>query len=506
VRLSLVGIALPLLVILAACDLSVSNTVSLGNPCSMDSDCPSGQACFSPGAAGSPGGTCQETCNTKSDCAPGFACLEYGGESVCVAPGLDASPDASTAADATLVDAQDKDVCAAADGEAGATGASDALDAGDAIDATEKDDDAGVATDAAADTDGASDAGNDAADAADGATDAENDAADATDDASDAADGSSDAAPVCNAAPVPSTLVLFGGLNDTGDLQDTWIWNGQSWSQRDDIGDAGQPNASASPGPRHDAAMSSSCGYAVVLGGISGPSAEFLTDAWQWNGAVWQVMPSAPPARSYASAATLDGVMYLFGGNDSTGNPSATLFASRGGEWGPASQSTPAALYPRYGGTLANGPDGLVLFGGFDILGDTFSDTWLLTDTGWQLLGDDVGATVPGDDFGPGFGFAAAATWGTAVVLFGGQDGNGSASPDTWIWDGSTWTVAPRQSNGPAARSQAAMASLNGQVVLFGGLDSQAHILGDTWIWNGSWTPGPDAGPPARYVATMTSY
>jgi hypothetical protein len=500
VPFSLGGIALPFLAILAACDLTVANTVSLDSPCSSKDDCPSGQVCFASGEAGSTAGTCQNTCNTKSDCAPGLACMEYGGQGVCVAPIPDAAPGVDVVDATEEVVGADVATDAANDGPGVTDGASGA--GNDAGDATVGAGDAATgAADATVDADAASDATEDASDAA-------NEAADATEDASDGAneagDAASDAPFVCDAEPAPSTIVLFGGLSDKGNLQDTWTWNGQSWSQQDEVGDAGEPNPSTSPDPRHNAAMSSICGYAEVLGGVG--NSGFSTDAWQWNGAVWQVAPSAPPSRAYASAAALNGVLYLFGGIDSSTNASVSLFAWSGGEWGPAPQATPAALYPRLGATLTNSPDGLVLFGGFDIFDDAFSDTWLLTDTGWQPLNGEGGATVPGDDSGPGFGFAAAASWRTSVVLFGGEDGNGDASPDTWIWDGSTWTVAPRQQDGPAARFQAAMASLNGQVVLFGGLDSQGHILGDTWIWNGSWTPGPDAGPPARYDATMTSY
>ena len=113
-----------------------------------------------------------------------------------------------------------------------------------------------------------------------------------------------------------SHLVLFGGATESGVLGDTWIWDGVSWSQGDV--DAGDPDSSAPPG-RQGAAMSSTCGLAVLAGGLGiedGGTGIALADAWQWNGATW--LPSAaPPSRNYAAAATLGTTAVLFGGEHS---------------------------------------------------------------------------------------------------------------------------------------------------------------------------------------------
>jgi hypothetical protein len=485
VLLSLGGIALPLLAILAACDLTVANTVSLDSPCSSEDDCPSGQACYASGEAGSTAGTCQNKCNTRSDCAPGLACMDYGGQGVCVAPGPDASPgvDAMDASEGAV------GADAANDGPGVTDGANDA--ANDAGDATVGPSDAANDADATVDADAASDVPEDVGDAADDA--------DATEDVSDDADGASDDVFVCNPEPAPSTIVLFGGVNDTGELGDTWIWDGQSWSQVD-AGDAGDPDASAHPAARHSAAMSSGCGYAVMFGGTDQLGSMF-PGAWQWNGAAWQPAPTTPSWSESASAGTLDGVIYLFGGNDSSRLANNSLFAWSGGNWATAAQTPPAGLAPRFGAIpLTHSPGGLVLTGGFDVKGQTLGDTWLLTDTTWQQVGDTDGSAPLGIG-----AYASAASWGNFVVVFGGEDIDGTASDVTWIWDGSSWSSPPQPSR-PAARYAATMASLNGQVVLFGGLDTNFDLFGDTWIWNGSWTPGPDAGPPPRSNATMASY
>ena len=92
------------------------------------------------------------------------------------------------------------------------------------------------------------------------------------------------------------------------------------------------------------------------------------------------------------------------------------------------------------------------------------------------------------------------------VVVFGGLQANGTLSDHTWVWDGTTWTMAKPSPYGvsPPARMDASMAynaALN-QLILFGGEGPGGVLLDDTWEWNGeSWvqvqaptTPGARAG------------
>jgi N-acetylneuraminic acid mutarotase len=103
---------------------------------------------------------------------------------------------------------------------------------------------------------------------------------------------------------------------------------------------------------------------------------------------------------------------------------------------------------------------------------------------------------------------------GTArVVLFGGFVANdGQSLRDTWTWSPDSWTQ--QHVTGPSARSEAAIATLNGTVVLFGGthrvLEDGGLIgdrsLGDTWTYDGtSWTQQGVTGPGARSGAGMAT-
>ena len=91
-----------------------------------------------------------------------------------------------------------------------------------------------------------------------------------------------------------------------------------------------------------------------------------------------------------------------------------------------------------------------------------FGDTWMFDGTNWTL------ATTSGPS--PRWG-AAMATLNGSVVLFGGNRYDGSNdegyAEDTWIFDGAAWTQV--SASGPPARDSAAMAAINGKIVLFGG-------------------------------------
>jgi len=89
------------------------------------------------------------------------------------------------------------------------------------------------------------------------------------------------------------------------------------------------------------------------------------------------------------------------------------------------------------------------------------------------------------------------------ILMFGGNKA-GSATSETWTYDGVNWTpLSPSPS--PSARYGAAMAydAATSTVVLFGGYTGSSY-LNDTWSWNGTaWSPlTPSASPPIRgYMA-----
>jgi hypothetical protein len=102
-------------------------------------------------------------------------------------------------------------------------------------------------------------------------------------------------------ASLPGQVLLFGGAGASGDLGDTWLWDGTKWTQA---------MPSSSPTPRSSAAMgvySLAPQTAVLFGGLRGSTA--LGDTWTWDDTTsnwrdWNVLPNSPNPRGGAVAAS----------------------------------------------------------------------------------------------------------------------------------------------------------------------------------------------------------
>ncbi len=263
-----------------------------------------------------------------------------------------------------------------------------------------------------------------------------------------------------------------------------WSWSGASWTE---LSPAVAPNA------RISAAMATPDGEVVVFGGygvLNSNETTYLGDTWTWDGTTWtQVFPTqSPAARDSAVVATLNGKVYLFGG-ESPASVLADTWEWDGSSW--------TELHPaqspsgRSGAAVAVLNGRVVVFGG--IVGQygqakLVNETWEWDGVTWTQR---TLATSPSPRHA-----AAAATLGNAVVLFGGQidaaDFTTAYLSDTWMWDGTTWTqLEPATS--PPARGYAVAGATGGEVVVAGGLrpppDAGPVALDDTWVWNGaSWT------------------
>ena len=299
--------------------------------------------------------------------------------------------------------------------------------------------------------------------------------------------GSPPCTSTCSSSPPPryaaamaydsatSQLILFGGFNNSGLLNDTWAWNGKAWAQVADASDLGCTSTCvASPSARGYATMAydPATSQLVLFGGRSPERA----DTWAWDGNMWtQLTPSTNPTARDSAVMAFDAStqsLVLFGGDDGT--------------------------------TVRN-------------------DTWAWNGTTWTQLDDSpLGCTNNCASSPPGRQLAAMAPdpVGGGTVLFGGETGNNVSSNrnDTWVWSGTAWTQANDNPAGctndcassPPARQAASMVddAVPGadQILLFGGLATSGSDLGDTWTWSPtpSWTQAsPSASPGPRDTATM---
>jgi hypothetical protein len=254
--------------------------------------------------------------------------------------------------------------------------------------------------------------------------------------------------------PATGNMVLFGGYNGTtGYLNDTWTYNGTTWTQV--VGTSGCTNSCTnSPSARNSASMAydPATGNMVLFGGLG--SSSYLNGTWTYNGTTWTQVDdssdlgcttactSSPPLRGYASLAY----------DPATGN--------------------------------------MVLFGG---LGSSYlNDTW----TYGYPPGAGTTWAQQSPTTSPPTRFLASLAYDPAtgnMVLFGGS--GSSNLNDTWTWNGSTWTQADGSgctntcTTSPSARSQASMAydPATGNMVLFDGSGNIGN-LNDTWTYQATAT------------------
>jgi uncharacterized repeat protein (TIGR01451 family) len=170
--------------------------------------------------------------------------------------------------------------------------------------------------------------------------------------------------------PATGDMVLFGGGGNSGVLNDTWTWNGTTWTQ---LSPATSPPVRAGASMAYDPAT----GNMVLFGGLG--NSGFLGDTWTWDGTTrtQQSPATSPPARYGASMAydPATGDMVLFGGGGSSGVLGDT-WTWDGTTW---TQLSPATSPPaRYGASMAYDPaiGDMVLFGGISSDSGYLGDTW----------------------------------------------------------------------------------------------------------------------------------
>src|SRR3984957_9969910 len=85
-------------------------------------------------------------------------------------------------------------------------------------------------------------------------------------------------------------VVLFGGQDASGDLNDTWVWDGTNWTKE-------FPMTSPPGRVLHNMAYDALHGQVVLFGGIvNGENPYPLNDTWVWDGVNWtQEFPQTSP-------------------------------------------------------------------------------------------------------------------------------------------------------------------------------------------------------------------
>lgn len=260
-------------------------------------------------------------------------------------------------------------------------------------------------------------------------------------------------------------LVLFGGSNGNTKLNDTWSFDGTSWTQLPVTG-----------GPIGGNGVMASLAHKVVWFSAG--------ETWIFDGAAWtQVAGTGPGVRSQPSMSSLGDKVVLFGGTtNGGGTPNLKdTWTFDGTTW---TQS--AAMGPPQTTTGAMAPLGadLILHGGKGAGNFSQGDTWKFDGTTWTKLADGADAFFP-----------CASTLGNKFVMYRGAN-NAAAPNTTWTFDGTAWTKLNATLD--PTRSRESMATLGDKIVLFGGFGT-GTTYGDTWTFDGTaWTKLNIPGPSAR--------
>jgi hypothetical protein len=237
-------------------------------------------------------------------------------------------------------------------------------------------------------------------------------------------------------------VVLFGGYQMSGFLDDTWEWDGSAWSQV----------AVTGPSGRAYPAMAEYDGKAVLFGGLDS-FGQPLSDTWEWDGTNWTEMNvPGPPARFRAAMTSFQGKVILTGGDMGNGTPTyVDTWQWDGTAWTQLQVSSPDeiehVMAPVGCDLVLSGFNHYVFFGG------TYeNETEVWNGTAWS---------TPSPGLAPSRRqWPVMAPTSAGAILFGGFDNDsnsGGVLADTWLWDGATWTKLPV--SGPPGRMNAAMAS-----------------------------------------------
>lgn len=273
--------------------------------------------------------------------------------------------------------------------------------------------------------------------------------------------------------PARKNVVLFGGSSSNiGLLDDTWIWNGRTWTRVE-----GEPH----PGPRADAIFVwDDERKNLVLYGGQGPSGR-LTETWTFDGSRWVfAYANAPPERTDAAIAWSPVLksLVLFGGTD--GQPLSDTWLWNGKDWR-ASVSVPSPT-ARSQAALRwdESAQKLVLFGGVAKGNLAIAGTALFDGKKWEPI---AGQEPPARK-------APQVVWDDErkeLVLFGGTALSSSALSDTWVFRKDHWEERPKVGPVPAGRTRASFTwdPWRKHVLLFGG-SSDFNFPGDAWTWNGT--------------------
>ncbi|MBM4061349.1 MAG: hypothetical protein FJ265_09695 [Planctomycetes bacterium] len=276
--------------------------------------------------------------------------------------------------------------------------------------------------------------------------------------------------------------VLFGGAaigTPAGLRADTWLHDGSDWTLATP---ANSPAGRLGAGMAFDLARN----VVVMFGGITSMISIALptNQTWEWDGTDWtQAAPAASPTgRAYHAMAydVLRQRVVVYGGST---NPGLLMTSNQtweydGTTWVQTALQSPGNPGARQYAGMAyhQALQRSVLFGGISPHTGGNNQTWLYDGTNWTLV------AVP---TAPPLRNLAKLVYDDAravCLLQGGADpATGTPIDDTWEFDGAVWTQPATAQPTTRTRFSLAYDPIRRKAVLFGGIGPGNVARVDTW-------------------------
>ncbi|HSL29484.1 MAG TPA: hypothetical protein VK900_09820 [Anaerolineales bacterium] len=226
-------------------------------------------------------------------------------------------------------------------------------------------------------------------------------------------------------------LVIHGGLQSGEDFDETWEWDGQTWTRFEGSGPRAREGALMAYDPAREN---------MILFGGSTPDFQIHGDTWMWDDGTWMQVSDTGPAARFPGGMVYDAArqeILMYSGH----------FAAATGEF------------------------------------TDYDDLWSWDGSLWREVTAD--GDTPGHRTHAGFVFDPVME---QVLLVG--SGSDVFLGDIWVWDGSQWAEVSTANTPARSGGNVAYDPARDRFVLFGGVDRPGgKALVDTWEWDrSSWS------------------
>jgi hypothetical protein len=315
-------------------------------------------------------------------------------------------------------------------------------------------------------------------------------------------------------------MVMFGGTSAAKTFDDTWEWDGSTWTEitPDD------PELDGNPPPLASAAMTFDeiRDRMVLFGGmIEGADNDLSNQTWEWDGHSWWLRTPLDPendgnpkARSRHTMlfSPFSSKVLSYGGDKGGGQ----MWEWDGSSWDLYQNGDTPGIRMSHSMAYDTARQRIVVYGGVNIYGGDFANTWEFDGSKWAEIPpvDILGDGNPTNQDGTTMIYSPVHQ---RVLMWDGRPGTWVVDNLIWAWDGQEWEVFQPSGHGSGPPAMIGMSFIYHPglqtVVMFGGrigAEYWSEYSDQLWLLPGdneSWTlwqlQDPDLLPPGVHGHTI---